>query len=509
MSTATRVLKNTGILYVKVGISAICTIFSTRFVLQALGIDDFGIYNIVGSVIIMLSFLNESMATATQRFMSFSEGQGQLHKLKVVFNVSVILHTLIALFIAILLILIGLFIFDKVLTIPENRIVAAKYVYYFMIGSAILSMITVPYNAVLIAHENMLYYSIIGSILVILKLLIAVYLLYFNLDRLILYGILMASISLIEFVIVRIYCYIKYVECKINFKKYYDKDLLKEMTGFAGWQLLYSSSSILSIQGTSILLNYFFGIVVNAAQGIARQLTGQLMLFSNTLLNALNPVIVKSAGAGENANMINYTLIGSKLSYLLLVVFSVPVLVEMPYLLDVWLDKVPDYAVVFCRFEIIQQLIASLTVTLVTSISAKGDIKAFQIFSTITYFVRLPIIFICLKLGYNPISVYYVSTATVILLCIGRVYFATIKSGLNVSVYLKEVIYPSILLTTLMFITVMPISYLMQISLLRLVSVTLVSTMMLLVSLKFFALTLYEKKLIGNAITTIKNHVKR
>ena len=177
MSTASRVIRNTGILYVKVGISAICAILSTRFILQSLGIDDFGIYNIVGSIIVMLSFLNESMTTATQRFISFSEGQGQIDKSITVFNISVLLHFLIGILIAIVLFLLGYIVFNGILKIPPDRVFAARYVYYFMIFSAFLSMITVPYNAVLIAHENMLYYSIIGSIVSILKLIVAIVLL--------------------------------------------------------------------------------------------------------------------------------------------------------------------------------------------------------------------------------------------------------------------------------------------------------------------------------------------
>lgn len=509
MSTASRVIRNTGILYVKVGISAICAILSTRFILQSLGIDDFGIYNIVGSIIVMLSFLNESMTTATQRFISFSEGQGQIDKSITVFNISVLLHFLIGILIAIVLFLLGYIVFNGILKIPPDRVFAARYVYYFMIFSAFLSMITVPYNAVLIAHENMLYYSIIGSIVSILKLIVAIVLLYISGDKLILYGLLIACVSLVELTIPRIYCKQKYRECRINVREYYNKDLFKEMTAFAKWQLLYSSSSILSIQGTSLLLNSFFGVIVNAAQGVARQLSGQLMIFSNTLLNALNPVIVKSAGAGNHSQMINSTMLGSKLAFLLVLVFSVPVLIEMPFLLNIWLKEVPDYAVGFCRFEIIQQLMASLTVTLVTSISAKGDIKSFQIFSAITYFGRLPVIYIFLKLGFNPISVYYVSTIAVFILCVGRVYFASHKSGLDINSFLQKVIYPSGGLAALMVLSALPIHYLFSVSLFRLFLVIAVSSVVMLIGLRVFALTQFERQIIEDVIKDLKGHGSR
>ena len=506
MSTSKRVLKNTAILYIKVGISAICAIISTRFVLKALGVDDFGIYNIVGSIIVMLTFLNQSMAVATQRFMSYADGTGKINQSKEVFNVSFIIHILIAIVIAIVLVLIGLVIFESVLTIPTNRIAAAKWVYYFMIVSACLSMTTVPYNAVLIAHENMKYYSIIGSASAIIRLLITIYLLFYTNDRLILYGFLIACVSLIEFIISRIYCHLKYEECEINYKKYYNKDLFKEMRNFAGWQLLFSSSSILSVQGVSILLNSFFGTIVNAAQGIGKQLSGQLMVISNTMLNAVNPVIVKYAGSGNDDHMNTTMLVGSKLSYLLIIIIAVPVLVEMPYLLNLWLKKVPLYAVDFCRFEIILQLIESMSVPLATSISAKGDIKGFQIFSSLTYAIQLPIIYLYLKLGYNPLSVYYVIIFSVLILIIVRVYFAYSKCNLKVNVFLKELFYPNIILTVAMFIIILPIGYLMDESIFRFICVTLLSTLMLLIGIRYFVLTPFEKQLVTNIFNTIKKH---
>jgi O-antigen/teichoic acid export membrane protein len=370
-------------------------------------------------------------------------------------------------------------------------------------------MTTVPYNAVLIAHENMKYYSIIGSVSAVLKLLITIYLLYYSHDRLIFYGFLIASVSLLEFLISRIYCHIKYEECEINYKKYYNKDLFKAMRSFAGWQLLYSSSSIISTQGVSVLLNSFFGTIVNAAQGVARQLTGQLMVISNTLMNAVNPVIVKSAGAGDDDSMNNTTLVGSKLSYILIVVFAVPVLMEMPYLLNVWLKNVPEYAVIFCRFEIVQQLIASITIPLVTTVSAKGDIKAFQIFSAIAYAMRLPIMYLFLRLGFNPVSVYYVTIFSVLVLCFGRVYFASIKCNLKVNDFLRKILYPSLLLTLAMFLIVVPIRFYLNESLFRLFCVVIMSTSMLFIGLKYFALTTYEKQLVGNLIHAVKNHIKR
>jgi len=509
MSIANRVVKNTLFLDGKIVITAVCLLLSTRFVLKALGVEDFGIYNLICSTVVLLSFLNESMTAATQRFMSYSEGEGRRDRSVKIFNSSYVVHIGIALIIALTFICLHPVVFGSYLQIPAERLSAAKIIYYFTIFTTALNMMTVPYNAVLVAHENMLYYAILGSIDGVLKLLAAIGCLYVPTDRLITYSFLLTIIGIFNFIITRVYCHKKYEECVLNFKVHIDKSIIKEMFSFAGWQLTYTSSSILSIQGMSLILNSFFGTIMNAAQGIARQVCGQMMTLSGTLMSALNPVIVKSAGKGDKNEMIRIIMTGSKLSYILVVIIALPLLMELPFLLDIWLTEVPEYAITFCRYEVVQQIIASSTVALVTMITGVGDIKHFQLFSSLTYVLRLPLIFLLLKLFKVPEQAYWVSTAAVTLLCIGRIYFAKTKCGLPVSQYIRIVLIPCCLITVIVLFALWGIITVMDPSWIRLIVTLVVSTIVMLISIYLFVISESEKAMILSMIQDIKTKIIR
>ena len=235
MSTAKRVIKNTGFLYAKMGITMFISLYTTRLILNSLGASDFGVFNVVGGAIAMLGFLNAAMASATQRFMSYTEGEGNKEKQKQIFNISFVLHLMIGLFLGLILMIAGYFFFNGILNIEPERIFAAKVVYGSLIVSTMFTVMSVPYDAVLNARENMLYYSIVGIIESLLKLGVALVIVYYAGDKLILYGILMAIIPIVIMFIMRIYCHFNYEECTLSFRKYWDKSLMKEMTHFAGW----------------------------------------------------------------------------------------------------------------------------------------------------------------------------------------------------------------------------------------------------------------------------------
>ena len=255
MSTANRVIKNTGFLYAKMGITMFISLYTTRLILNSLGASDFGIFNIVGGAISMLGFLNAAIASATQRFMSYSEGEGNREKQKSIFNVSFILHLGISIIVGISLLIAGYFFFNGILNIPQNRILAAKVVYGSLIISTMFTVMTVPYDAAMNAHENMKYYAVIGVFEAILKLAVAF--------------VLMSCIPLITLTIIRFYCHRHYIECIIAPYKYWDKNLIKEMTSFAGWNFINSATSMVSTYGQNIILNIFFNTTINAAFSIA------------------------------------------------------------------------------------------------------------------------------------------------------------------------------------------------------------------------------------------------
>lgn len=509
MSTANRVLKNTLFLYGKIAITSVCLILSTRYTLQALGVEDFGIYNLICSTVVMLSFLNESMTQATQRFMSFAEGEGKFEKSVKIFNSSYLVHIGLSLFIAITFIALQPLFFGDMLTIPADRFEASKIIYFLMIFTTVLSVMTVPYNAVLTAHENMLYYAFIGSLEGILKLMASIGVLYVSSDRLIAYALFLMVIGVLNFIIIRLYCHHKYSECKLRMREYVDKSIIKEMFSFAVWQLTYSASSILSIQGMSLILNSFFGTIMNAAQGVARQVCGQMMTLSNTMMSALNPAIVKSAGKGNQYEMIKIVLTGSKFSYFLVIVIALPILFEVPFLLDIWLTEVPDYAISFCRWEVIQQIIASFTVALVTMIGGVGDIRNFQLFSAMTYLLRLPLIILMLYFFTVPEYAYWIATLAVIILCIGRVYYAKVKCNLPVKQYFLQVITPCLLVTALCVGALFIVSFLMDDSWIRFFVALIVSTSVLLVSAYFIAIQDSERKAVLNLLKGLKSKILR
>lgn len=500
-STANRVIKNTGFLYAKMGITMFISLYTTRLILNSLGASDFGIFNIVGGAISMLGFLNAAMASATQRFMSYSEGEGNKEKQKSIFNVSFILHLIISLIVGVVLLIAGYFFFNGILNIPEDRIFAAKVVYGSLIVSTMFTVMTVPYDAAMNAHENMKYYAIVGVLESLLKLSVAFACVYTNHDKLIVYGALMACIPLITLTIMRIYCHRKYEECIIAPKIYWNKGLMKEMTSFAGWSFLNSTISILTMQGIAIVLNSFFGVIANAAQGIANQLSGQIMVFSNTMLKALNPVIVKNEGAKERQKMIYAALSGSKFSFLMMCFFSVPFCIEMPFILKFWLKNPPEYAVLFCRLVLIRLSITQLTVTFGTAIGATGKIKNNTIITSMIMMSIIPLSVLFYILGAPVYTIYVLLIAMVILIFFTNLYFGKKLLGLQILLYIKHVLIPCISICLIMIVLGLLPTYFYEESFLRLICVTVICVLSFFFLFYFIGLNDIEK----NAIISIRN----
>ncbi|MEM7381827.1 MAG: hypothetical protein AAF361_11605, partial [Bacteroidota bacterium] len=440
MEQAKRIAKNTGFLYARMAITVFISLYSTRLVLDALGSTDFGIFNVIGGAIAMLAFLNVAMTQATQRFMSYAEGQGDFKVQVGIFNISVLLHWIIGLAVVLVLEVAALFLFDGFLEIPEDRIYAAKVVYQCMVFSTFFRIISVPYDAVINAHQNMFLVAVLGVLEAFLKLGIALYLVVASYDGLITYGVLMALMAVLLLVIRRIYCFRNYDEVIINIKKYYDRSLLKQMGSFAGWSFLGSSTSIVANYGQGIVLNVFFGPVVNAAQGIATQINGQLSAFSTTMLSALNPVIAINEGAGKRESMLKMTAMGSKMSFFLLAFMSVPVLVEMPYILNLWLKDVPEYTIIFCRLLLARTLIEQITIPVSTSIKAVGKIKGFQIASTILNIIPLVLAYLFFQYGKPPYYMYIIFIGYSLVNGVVILWYAKKYTGINIPNFLVHVV---------------------------------------------------------------------
>ena len=446
MTAINRVVKNTWILYVRMALTVFISLYATRLTLSALGITDFGLFNLVGGVISMLTFLNTAMAAATQRFMSFAEGAGNHKKQKEIFNVSTILHIIIAILVFLVLEIVGYFLFDKVLEIPADRLETAKMILQFMVVSTVFTIISVPYDAVINAHENMLLFAILGVIESIFKLGIAFFLFVTPYDKLTTYGLLMAFLSIVLLFIRRIYCHRKYQECEIDFKKHFSKSTFKEMASFAGWSFMGASSSMIANYGQGIVLNVFFGPVVNAAQAISSQVGGQLGAFAMNMLKAVNPIIAKSEGSGDRSLMINASNYSAKFAFFLLMVFVTPVFIEMPFIFKLWLKEVPLYAIIFCRLLLIRMLIEQLYIPLSVAISAVGNIKSYQIYSSIINIVPLIIAFILFKLGSSPEILYVIFIIYSVLSFVITIYFAKKIYDLSICFFLLKIVSPTIII---------------------------------------------------------------
>ncbi len=506
---AGRVAKNTMFLYGKMAITMFISLYTTRLILDALGASDFGIFNIVGGAIAMLGFLNAAMASATQRFMSFSEGAGDKEKQKQIFNISFVIHFGIAIVMGISLLIAGWFFFNGILNIAPERMYAAKVVYVSLIISTIFTVMTVPYDAVLNAHENMLYYSIVGIVESLVKLGAALAVVYLGGDKLVLYGILMACIPIVTMIIMCLYCHKYYNECDIAPSRYWDKGLMKEMTGFAGWSLMGSASSMISQYGLSIVLNIFFGTMLNAAQGIANQISGQLMVFSNTMLKAVNPVIAKSEGGGDRELMLNASLLGSKLSFLLLAFFSIPFLIETPFILRVWLRNLPEWAILFARLQLGRSMIEQFTVMLGAAIAAKGDIKAYSATKSVLNILPILLTYLFFYFGYPPYYLYLTWIFAGGFIGGGiSLYFTKKKCGLRYKDFLKEVFLPCLGVTLFMALSGLIPLFFIESSLMRLLLVLTITSTAFILSLLFFFLSMKEKAWLEAMFVSFRNKIK-
>ena len=505
MSTASRVIKNTGFLYAKMGITVFVSLYTTRLILASLGASDFGVFNVVGGAIGMLGFLNSTLANATQRFMSYAEGEGDIENKRKIFNVSISLHLAIAVATAVLLVGVMPILFESVLNIEPNRIVAAKIVYYSLIVSTLLTIINVPYDAVMNAHENMLYYSIIGVFEALLRLIVAYVCVYSSGDKLVLYGILMACIPFVTLTIMKIYCHRKYDECILKPIKYWDYSLVKTIASFSGWNFLTAISSLFTAQGMGLVLNHFYGTKLNAAQGVANQLNGQLSSFSTTMLKALNPVIVKSAGAKDIDSMNVITLAGCKFSAMLIMFFAIPFMIEMDFIMEVWLKSVPQWATTFCVLQLMQTIICQMANPAATAVYAQGDIKRYAIYKSVMNIMPVILTYISFCFGASPIWLYIPMIA---FWAIGGdvviVIYAKKKCRLMVSGYLKSVVMPIVIIGLSMSVLGhLPMLFMSE-SMVRLLVTGILTTVAFIVACYMWGLNRTEKQTVKSLFQKVK-----
>lgn len=440
-----RIVFNTGITYAKAVVTALVSLYVTRIVLQALGAVDFGLYNVVGGVIAMLAFLNAAMTTSTQRFISFHLGKKNLEDVKKIFANSILIHFIIGILIVVIVEIIGIYLINHKLQIDPNRLDIAKYILHFTVASTFITIISVPYDAVINAHENMTFLAIVSILESIFRLGAAFLILIIPGDRLFYYGLLMMVISVIIRIIKRYYSKTRYKECDVEVKRYYDSGSIKELTSFASWNLFGTLCALGRNQGVAIVLNLFYSTVINAAYGVANQLNGQLMFFSQTMMSAMRPQIMKSEGANDRARMIKLSLSANRFAFFLFTFFALPMFVQMPFILTLWLKNVPQFSVEFCRAILLLTMANQINMGLMTAVQAIGRIKVYQMVAGGIQLLTLPIGFVLLKLGYPPFSIILGSFVLECISTVFRMFYFRYLTGYPVLKYFTEVILRSLL----------------------------------------------------------------
>lgn len=504
MNNANRVIFNTVVLYVKIVVNMLISLISVPLIMHALGISDYGLYNLIAGIIGMLSFLNASMTVSTQRYLSVSIGERNQEKSNRIYNNALLLHLLLGFVCVVLFEACAPFLFNGFLNIEPDKVDTAKIIYQFLVVTTFATIITVPYGAVMNAKENMLAFSILGIVDALLKLGLAIYLSHCPFDKLIFYGIGMAIISIVNMLFNRAYVHFKYKEYKINFRQYYDKATFREMFGFMGWNTFGSVAVIGRNQGIAIILNRFCGTVLNAAYGVANQINGILGYFSNTFNKSINPQLMQSEGMKDRDRLIRISFISSKFSVLVLTLFVWPLIIEMPYILLIWLKEPPAYTTSLACAILLFSLVHQYSMGLMSAIQATGKIRNYQITMGILVLLNVPLSYIFLKIGLPP---YYTTIGFVIaeaISLVARLFYARSLVGIKIHDYVLKVFLPTVIVMSLSCASAMIPHCLMVESFVRLLIVCLVYFIVFIISVWFLALNNSEKNIFSNLFNRVR-----
>ena len=438
-----RIAKNTLFLYFRMLFTMGVSLYTSRVVLNTLGVEDYGIYNVVGGVITMFAFINGAMSSATQRFLTFTLGKGDEVQLQKFFSTSIQIHAIISLIVILLGETIGIWFLMEKLVIPDGRMEAAMCVYQCSIFLSVASIMSVPFNADIVAHEQMSIYAYISIVEAVLKLTIVYMLVVSPIDKLISYAILLLCVQVIISSIYIVYCLRHFKESR--YKHHIDVPLLKEMGGFAGWSFCGNLAGILSTQGLNMMLNMFFGPVVNAARGIAVQVQGAVQQFVSNFQMALNPQITKNYATGELLKMHLLMFRSARFSFFLLFFLTLPVLLETNWILAIWLKQVPEDTVIFTQIMICISLLYTNINPCVIANQATGKVKTYQIVTGGTLLMVLPLSYVVLKLGAPVYSVFLVNFAVETFALFLRMYMLRNLINLPLRQYLCNIHIPILL----------------------------------------------------------------
>jgi len=419
--------------------------FAIRLILQALGEINYGIYMAVAGAVAMLDILDSSMTTTSMRYLAHSLGGGELSSIKNTFKTTVFIHFLISLISIVIIEFGGWLMFEYILNIPSEKLGDAWIVFHLMVLTTFVNINAIPYDAVMNAHEHIWVLSLFEILSAILQLLMAIFLIFAGGNKLILYGVIVFLIQLILRLGKWVFCKYHYDECKKNDDGIVDRNLIKEILSFTGWNLFGSLGAIGTVQLRGLIVNMFFGVRLKAAEGISRQASGYVNMFATSMTRAVNPQMMKSEGGGDRERLIRLTELGAKYSTFLFILIGVPVVLECSVLLSVWLKDVPQFAVIFCQLMLVIMLIEKFTFQITNAIKAVGDIRNFQIIETLLSFLYIPLTFALFKNNFSAEWIYYSTIFTCFLIAGVRLYFGRKVVGLKITDYIKNTIVTNLL----------------------------------------------------------------
>lgn len=502
------IAKNTLYMYLRMLFTMLVSLYASRVVLNTLGVSDFGIYNIVGGVVVLFTFINSAMSTGTQRHLSYELGKPEQGEITEVFSACFHIHAWLSFIVFVLAETVGLWFLNTCMNFPADRMETINWVYQFSVLGCVVNIIRVPYQASIIAYERMSFYAYMGIVEAVLKLAIVYLLLVFSVDKLLLYSVLTFSVILLVTLWFALFCHKSFNRLRI--KKVRDRWLCKKMVSFSGWTMFGSVANLGLQQGLNVIINIFYGVTLNAAVGIANQVNSAVMSFVGGFQQALNPQLVKSQAVGDKSRQFQLICESSKLSFLIMFVVAFPLLINLDLVLSLWLGEYPPHTGSICSLIIIGALIECLSGPLWVTIFATGNIRTYQMVISAILLMNVPISYIGGRFGMSPEGMFLVRNIIYILAFFSRLVFLRKMISLNVPLFLKRVVIPII---KVLCLVVVPISFIIRGNLITLSSslmtlvgqTTLIFVYEMLITY-FFGLRSNERKYVMNGI---KGKLKR
>lgn len=500
-ATNKRIASNTIALYFRMLFTMAVGLFTSRVILDSLGVLDYGIYNLVGGFVAMFQIVRAGFLTSIQRFITYDLGKGDVNEVNKTFSTSVIIILILSVIMVIIAELVGIWFIENKLDIPDERIYAAHWVFQLSLISLVFTLISFPYNALIIAHERMKAFAYISIYEVIAKLGVAYVLFVSSFDKLILYASLLCLVQLSVRFIYSSYCLRNFTESRVSWKL--DRTKMKGIFSFTGWEMIGSVAGIAFNQGITVLLGMFFSPVVNAARGVSVQVQSAIAGFVTNFQTAINPQITKSYSSREIDYLYRLIFTSARFSYFLMLVFSLPLLLVNEEVLDLWLVEVPEYTSIFLRIIIVVSMIDAVSNSIMTSVEATGNIKEYQITLGTILLLIVPISYIVLKFGAPPYSVFIVHLVIALIVFMLRLYLGYKIVGYNLYEYIKEVIKPIVMVTILS--SIFPFVFYINLpkGIERLVIVSIISILSVGFTVYALGLKVGERKVVKNKIQSL------